>query len=144
MKSLFKRNKAGAAKGKTIVEYLPDADEIERSPVPRYAQLTLHLLVVAVAAFLVWASVSQLDQIVVAQGRLINPLPNVVVQPLETAIVQSVDVRTGQVVRKGDKLATLDATFVQADETQLQSRLDSLETQVQGLEQEWLKRYGQS
>src|SRR6185369_1696246 len=29
----------GAAKGKTIVEYLPDADEIERSPVPRYAQV---------------------------------------------------------------------------------------------------------
>lgn len=136
MKSLFKRNKAGAAKGKTIVEYLPDADEIERSPVPRYAQLTLHLLVVAVAAFLVWASVSQLDQIVVAQGRLINPLPNVVVQPLETAIVQSVDVRTGQVVKKGDKLATLDATFVQADETQLQSRLDSLETQIRGLQAE--------
>jgi len=136
MKSLFKRKKSVAAPGKTIVEYLPDADEIERSPAPPYARVTLHLLVLAMVVFVVWASVSQLDQVVVAQGRLINPLPNVVVQPLETAIVQSVEVRVGQVVSKGDKLATLDATFAQADETQLQSRLNSLETQIRGLQAE--------
>lgn len=124
------------SKGRTVVEYLPDADEIERSPVPRMAQMTLQLLMAAFVAFGIWASVSQLDKVVVAQGRLVNPLPNVVVQPLETSIVQSVDVRVGQVVHKGDQLASLDATFAQADETQLKSKLDSLETQVQGLQQE--------
>ena len=132
--------KQGKAKhrgrGKTVIEYLPDADEIERSPVPRLAQFTLHVLLLALVSFAVWASVSQLDQVVVAQGRLVNPLPNVVVQPLETSVIQSVDVRVGQVVRKGDQLAALDATFVQADETQLRQRLSSLETQVQGFEQE--------
>jgi HlyD family secretion protein len=123
-------------KGKTEVEYLPDADEIERSPVPRMAQLTLQVLILAFVAFAIWASLSQLDKVVVAQGRLVNPLPNVVVQPLETSIVQSVDVRVGQVVKKGDQLAALDATFAHADESQLQTRLESLETQVQGLEKE--------
>ena len=122
--------------GKTIVEYLPDADEIERSPVPRFAQVTLHVLVLGFIAFLVWATLSKVDQVVIAQGRLINPLPNVVVQPLETAVIQSVDVRVGQIVKKGDRLAALDATFVQADETQLRQRLASLETQIGGLEQE--------
>ncbi len=129
------RNKSGA-KGRTIVEYLPDADEIERSPVPRFAQVTLHVLVLGVAAFLVWASLSKVDQVIIAQGRLVNPMPNVVVQPLETSVVQSVDVRVGQVVKKGDRLASLDATFVQADETQLRQRLVSLETQIGGLEHE--------
>jgi HlyD family secretion protein len=128
--------KGNSAKGKTVIEYLPDADEIERSPVPRFAQITLQVMVAAVISFAVWASVSQLDQVVVAEGHLINPLPNVVVQPLETSIVQSVDVRVGQIVKKGDNLATLDATFVQADESQLQVRLSSMETQIQGLEQE--------
>lgn len=145
----FKRGiKAGNAKqfgsnasgmkvnNKTVIEYLPDADEIERSPVPRTAQLTLHTLLLALLAFTVWASLSQLDKVVVAHGHLINPLPNVVVQPLETSIVQSVDVRVGQVVKKGDQLAALDATFAEADESQLQLRLDSLETQVKGLEEE--------
>ena len=123
-------------KGSTVIEYLPDADEIERSPVPRAAQMTLQVLILAFVCFGIWASVSQLDKVVVAQGRLVNPLPNVVVQPLETSIIQSVDVRVGQVVKKGDQLAALDATFAEADESQLRSRLDSLETQVSGLEQE--------
>ena len=135
----YKRKPKGGpptGKGRTVVEYLPDADEIERSPVPRYAQWTLHLLFLAVVVFVVWACVSELDEVVVAQGRLTSPLPNVVVQPMETSIVQSVDVRIGQVVKKGQQLATLDATFAQADESQLQVRLDSLLTQVQGLEAE--------
>jgi HlyD family secretion protein len=63
-------------------------------------------------------------------------VPNVVVQPLETSVIQSVDVRPGQTVRKGDLLATLDPTFVVADETQLRTRLHSLETQVASLQQE--------
>jgi len=136
----FKRSaKAPGARGKTtrtVIEYLPDADELERSPVPRYAQWTLHILALAVVVFVVWACISELDEVVTAPGRLVSPLPNVVVQPLETSIVQTVDVRVGQVVKKGQQLATLDATFAQSDESQLQVRLDSLVTQIQGLEAE--------
>lgn len=128
--------KAKGPKGKTAIEYLPDADELERSPVPGWAQITLRVLLLGVASFSLWASLSELDLVVVARGSLINPLPNVVVQPLETSIVQSVDVRVGQMVKKGDALATLDATFIQADENVLQLRLDSLETQAKGLEEE--------
>ena len=135
-KRWFSGKGAKAGKAKTVIEYLPDADEIERSPVPRAAQLTMHLLLFAFASFGVWASFSEIDQVVVAQGRLVNPLPNIVVQPSETAMIQSVDVRVGQVVKKGDTLASLDATFVQADETQLRTRLESLETQILGLGQE--------
>lgn len=121
---------------KTAIDYLPDADEIERSPVPRLAQITMHVMLLAFVSFGLWATFSQLDQVVIAQGRLINPMPNVVVQPLEMSIVTSVDVRVGQVVKKGQTLATLDATFAQADESQLKSRLASLETQIRGFELE--------
>jgi len=123
-------------KAKTAIEYLPDADEIERSPVPPLARMTLHVLLLAFVSFGLWASFSELEQVVVAQGRLVNPLPNVVVQPLETSIIQTVNVRVGQTVKKGDILATLDATFAQADETQVRARLGSLETQIRGFEQE--------
>lgn len=123
-------------KGLTVIEYLPDADEIERSPLPRYAQLTMHALLTLFGLALLWAAVSKIDQVVVGSGRLVNPVPNIVVQPLETSIIQSVDVRAGQVVKKGETLATLDATFIQSDEGQLRVRLQSLETQIQGLERE--------
>jgi len=136
MSKWFSKDKPKASKGKTAIEYLPDADELERSPVPGWAQVTLRVLLLGVVSFALWASLSELDLVVVARGGLINPLPNVVVQPLETSIVQSVDVRVGQLVKKGDALATLDATFIQADENVLQLRLDSLETQAKGLEEE--------
>ena len=45
-------------------------------------------------------------------------------------------------MRKGEALARLDATFVQADETQLRQRLDSLDTQIRGFEQELTGRVG--
>jgi HlyD family secretion protein len=123
-------------KGKTVIEYLPDADEIERSPVPRLAQITMHVLLLALVSFIAWSVLSELDEVVVAQGRLVNPSPNVVVQPVETGVIKTLDVRVGQVVKAGDVLATLDSTNAHADETQLQVRLDSLETQLQGLNQE--------
>lgn len=133
-----------SAKGKTAIEYLPDADEIERSPLPRFAQFTMHVLLIALASFGAWAYFSQLDKVVTARGSLINPLPNIVVQPLDTAIIQSVDVRVGQVVKKGETLATLDATFIQADENQLRLRLNSLETQAKGLAQELSGQFAQT
>lgn len=87
-------------KANTVIEYLPDADEIERSPVPRFAQITMQVLIASFASFGLWASISQLDQVVVAQGRLVNPMPNIVVQPLETSIIQSVDVRLAKSSKK--------------------------------------------
>ena len=131
-----KAAKSKGAKAKTAVDYLPDADEIERSPLPRFAQFTLHILMGALVAFLLWASLAQLEQVVAAQGSLVNPLPNIVVQPLETSIIQSINVKAGQLVKKGDTLATLDATFIRADENQLRLRLESLETQAKGLDEE--------
>ena len=124
------------AKDETEIEFLPDADAIERSPLPRYVRSTLHLLALALFSFIVWASLSQVEKVVLAKGRLVNPLPNIVVQPLETSIIQRIEVRVGQVVKKGQLLATLDPTFAQADEAQLRTRLRSLDTQTAGLRAE--------
>lgn len=120
----------------TAIEFLPDADEIERRPLPRTARITLHVVAAALLSFLLWATISRVDLVVVAHGRLVTPLPNIVVQPLDTSIIQSIDVRSGQVVKKGERLATLDPTFTEADESQLRTRLHSLDNQLQRMEVE--------
>lgn len=125
-----------ADKGAKAIDFLPDADEIERRPYPRFSQLTIHILATALAVFLIWASYSEVDQVVVAKGKLVTPLPNIVVQPIDTAIIQSINVRVGQVVKKGEVLAMLDPTFAQADESELKARLRSLDTQSRRLEAE--------
>jgi HlyD family secretion protein len=121
---------------KTAIDFLSDPDEIEHRPLPRSARLTLHALAAVLLAALVWASLSRIDVVIAAQGRLVTPLPNIVVQPLEMSIIQSIDVRVGQVVKKGEKLATLDPTFTEADETQLRARVGSLDNQIQRMEAE--------
>ena len=132
----------GDLKHGTVLDFLPDADEIERSPMPPYLRTTVFALAAAVFLFIAWATFSEVERIVVTQGRLVNPLPNIVVQPLETSIIQRIEVRTGQVVRKGEVLATLDPTFAQADEAQLRTRLRSLDTQTRGLNEELSGRKG--
>ncbi len=118
------------------LDFLPDADEIERRPLPASARITLHVFVAAFVVFILWATFSNVDRDVVTHGRLVTPLPNLVVQPLETSIIQSIDVRVGQVVKKGERLATLDPTFTEADESQLRTRLHSLDNQLAQMDAE--------
>jgi len=131
-------------KDETEIDFLPDADAIERNPLPKFVRITLHVLLGTFVFFIIWASVSPVDKIVMAHGKLVNPLPNIVVQPLDTSIIQSIDVRVGQIVKKGQRLATLDPTFTAADETQLRLRLQSLDTQAAGLRAELSGKQGGS
>ncbi len=135
MKALLERLRRRASQ-RLGTEFLSDPEEIDRTPVPFAAHAAVILLASLVVIAILWASLSEIDMIVVARGRLITPQANIVVQPLETAVVQSVDVRVGQIVKKGQQLVSLDPTFVQADASQLRARLDSLDSQVQRLESE--------
>ncbi|MBF0159159.1 MAG: HlyD family type I secretion periplasmic adaptor subunit [Magnetococcales bacterium] len=117
-------------------EFLPDADAIEQRPLHKGARLTLYLLTGLVFSMLTWSIVSEIDEIVVATGKLTTPHPNLVVQPLERAIIQKINVRIGQVVRKGEELALLDPTLAEADSSELRRRLQSLRAQAERLEAE--------
>ncbi len=126
----------GKSKAETAIDFLPDADEIERRPLPPTARATLYVLVTMVIVFVLWASLFQVDRVVVAHGRLVTTVPNIVVQPIETSVIQSINVRVGQVVKKGQALATLDSTFASADQAELQSHIESLDNQSARLQAE--------
>lgn len=110
----------------TVSEFQSDAVALEERPPPRAARAILHTVVAIVLTFMLWASLAETDRIVVATGRVVTTKPLIVVQPLETGVIRSLDVTMGAAVREGDRLATLDATFVQADAAGLRERLDSL------------------
>jgi HlyD family secretion protein len=83
-----------------------------------------------------WASISEIDEIVTGHGKLVTTKPKLIIQPMETAIIQSIDVRGGQIVKKGQQLASLDPTFAAADEAQLKGRLSNLDARTRRLEAE--------
>jgi hemolysin D len=121
---------------KEALAFLPDAEEIERTPINAGVPITLYVLLALFLSLLLWASLSEIDTVVTARGRLVTPHPNIVLQPFETARILSLPVRMGQIVTRGQTLATLDPTIVTADLAQLKDRLASMEAQVRRLEAE--------
>lgn len=98
-----------------FAEFRPDAVELEHRRFPTIAKTTLYLIIGFFIAVIAWASVAEIDTAVVAQGRIVPAIPNILVQPAETATVVGLAVTEGDVVEEGQILATLDATFAEAD-----------------------------
>lgn len=119
-----------------IAEFQSDAVEIEQRAPPRIARLTLYCVVALIVAAVTWASVSHVDMIVTAQGKLITTRPNIVVQPIETSVIREVHVRAGDAVNRGDVLATLDPTFSQADMDQSRTRVAAFDATISRLKAE--------
>ena len=122
------------AVARLALEFQPDAQEIEQRPPPAMARVTLYVLLALIISAVAWSSVSFVDRIVVARGKLVTTASTVVVQPLETSVVRSLEAKVGDVVHAGDTLATLDQTFSEADREQLYAKLQSLAAQIARLE----------
>lgn len=119
-----------------VHEFQSDALEIEQRKPPALARMTLYGVVLAVGAAVWWASVSRIDEIVTAPGKMITAEPTMVVQPLETSIIRAIHVGTGDVVRRGEVLAELDPTITAADAGQLRNRVAAHNARIARLEAE--------
>jgi hemolysin D len=119
-----------------LLEFQPDLVELEERPAPKAAEWVLRLIVALMVFAVTWASLAEIDRVVTAEGRLVTTAAKVVVQPLETGVVRSIRVRVGQTVHRGDVLASLDATFTEADTTAARTALTSLDAQIARLEAE--------
>src|SRR6266566_3595989 len=118
------------------IDFQSDARKIDERRPPWVARATLYVLVAVIIIAGIWAAVAKVDRIVVAPGKLVTTASTIVVQPLETSVVRSLDARVGDIVRKGDALATLDPTFSEADAGQLRGKVESLAAQIERLESE--------
>src|SRR5215472_15831554 len=115
------------------IDFQSDARKIDERRPPWVARATLYVLVAVIIVAGIWAAVAKVDRIVVAPGKLVTTASTIVVQPLETSVVRSLNARVGDIVRKGDPLATLDPTFSEADAAQLRGKIVSLSAQIERL-----------
>jgi hemolysin D len=122
------------------VHFQPDAVMIEERPLPWFARSVVYLVVALVVSAAAWATLSQVDRVVTARGKLITVDPLMTVQPLETAVVHSIDVGVGDSVKAGDILATLDPTFSQSEQVADEERLGSMTAEAWRLESEIYNR----
>jgi len=120
----------------TALEFQSPAAAIVASPVPRAARGTILAITGMFLASIAALGLIPVDRVVTAQGRVVSRAHTLVVQPLETSIVRSIDVTEGQSVHAGDVLARLDPTFAAADVGALSSQVSALTAEVSRLRAE--------
>jgi HlyD family secretion protein len=119
-----------------ILEFQWPSTAIVNAPIPRSASAIAWVISSMVLVLAVLMGVIPVDQVVTARGVVVSQSPTILVQPLETAIVRSIDVRDGQLVRSGEILAHLDPTFAAADASALSVQVAALGATVARLQAE--------
>jgi hemolysin D len=119
-----------------ILEFQWPSTAIVNAAVPQSARGIVWVITSMIAILIAAMGLIPVDQVVTARGIVVSQSPTILVQPLETAIVRSIDVREGQVVRTGQLLARLDPTFAAADLAALSAQVSSLEAEVARLQAE--------
>jgi hemolysin D len=113
-----------------ILEFQSPSQAITAAPIPRTARGTIWVIFSMFAAGLMAMGLIPIDRVVTAQGKVVSKVPLLVVQPLETSVVRSIDVTEGQSVRTGDVLARLDPTFAAADVGASEALVSTLQAEV--------------
>ena len=103
---------------------------------PRHEHVVIYVIVLMIGLAIALMSVTKLDRVVTSTGRIVPTEGSLYVQPLDKAIVRDIRVKAGDIVKKGQILATLDPTFASADLTQLQQKMTSVSAQRDRLQAE--------
>ena len=113
------------------LQFLPAALEIQQTPPPPLARWLTYVLMVFFAVLVLWACISKVDVVAVAEGKIIPSARVKQIQPLEKGVVQDIFVHEGQMVKAGDALVALDRTATAADRDRLANELHEAEKVLQ-------------
>ncbi len=102
--------------------------------------IMLILIFFIVVIFLIWASVSNIDQVSRAQGQVIASSRTQVIQSSDGGVIEEMLVKEGDMVKKGELLVKLDKTKVEASFLETRSRSAALEATLARLNAEMFNR----
>ncbi len=102
---------------------------VRTAPVSEH--ITLYIFSTLLILAIVFTYFVHLDRVVTSQeGWVVPTAGSIYISPFDLGIVKEVNVKVGDVVKKGQSLATLDPTFTQADLDQLREHMKSDVSQI--------------
>ncbi len=126
---LIELPKVGALSAAVLEFQSPSNTILEVSP-KRVARNTVWIVAALLLTMLLIAGFVPRSVEVTATGRIVSRTPTIQLEPLQTAIVHSIDVHVGEVVHTGQILAKLDPTEARADLNTLLAQESSLSAEV--------------
>ncbi|MBF0584354.1 MAG: HlyD family type I secretion periplasmic adaptor subunit [Magnetococcales bacterium] len=97
---------------------------------------TYYLILAMFVAMVVIASVADTDIVVTGSGQLTTDATPIQLQAVDRSIIREMKVKAGDLVQKGQVLATFDPTFARADLAALLVQQQALLAQIRRLESE--------
>jgi hemolysin D len=104
-------------------EFLAPALEITETPPSPLGRGVAYTIAAAALSGLCWAIVGHVDIVATASGKIVAQARTKVVEPLETASVKAILVKTGEHVAKGQPLIELEKLQPEAEETRARQDL---------------------
>ncbi|MBZ0106584.1 MAG: HlyD family type I secretion periplasmic adaptor subunit [Sulfuricella denitrificans] len=96
--------------GKVEKDFVADADYFMIQQEPLRARVLVRSLAVVLVLFVMWAAVTQVDEMAKGEGKVVPSQQLQVLQSLDGGIVSEIAVREGDVVKAGQVLLRIDPT----------------------------------
>lgn len=96
-------------------EFLPPSVEILQTPPSPAGRVLIYAIISLFIIALAWACIGEIDEVVVAEGKIIPAGYTKTLQSEDKGIVSKINVKNGDHVTEGQVLMTLDPTVSEAD-----------------------------
>ncbi|MBC8258573.1 MAG: HlyD family type I secretion periplasmic adaptor subunit [SAR324 cluster bacterium] len=97
------------------VHNFEDTESIYARPPAKPVIVTAVSLILFMLVMTLWASFSFVDKTVSARGKFTNTAPNIEIQSTGSSIIEELNLERGQFITKGETVAKLDGTVVNAN-----------------------------
>jgi hemolysin D len=97
------------------VHNFEDTESIYARPPSKPVIITAASLLIFTLCMVLWSSFSFVDKTVSARGKFTNTAPNIEIQSTGSSIIEELNLERGQFINKGETVAILDGTVVNAN-----------------------------
>ena len=111
-----------------------DTESIYARPPSKPVVITAIGLLVFTFLIVIWSSVSFVDKTVSARGKFTNTAPNIEIQSTGSSFIQKLNLERGQFIKKGETVAILDGTVVNANLKIVKDQIKAIKYKILRLE----------
>ena len=119
---------------KVAVHNFEDTESIYSKPPSKPVIITAVSLLLFTLCMVIWSSFSFVDKTVATRGKFTNTAPNIEIQSTGSSFIEELNLERGQHVRKGETIAILDGTVVNANLKIVEDKINAVKNKILRLE----------